>query len=55
MVIASRPKQFRVTPVKIVSSAEGASTLGAFGDMLPWEVLKFGFSKMHILRVISEI
>ena len=29
--------------------------LGGSGGMLPREILKFGFSKMHILRIPREI
>ena len=35
--------------------AQGASTLEDSGGMLPREILKFSFSKMHILRIHSEI
>ena len=55
VVIASPGKQFRVSAAKIVSSAEGASTLGRSGGMRPWEILKFGFSKMHILCILREM
>ena len=42
-------KQFRVGAARM-----GASTLGGFGGMLPWEILKFSFSKMHISRILWE-
>ena len=41
-------KQFRVGPAKIGPSAEGTSTLGGSGGMLPREILKVSFSKIHI-------
>ena len=47
-------KQFRVGLAKIGWSAEGASKLGGSGSMLPWEILKFSFSKMHIWRILRE-
>ena len=34
--------------------AEGASTLGRSGGMLPREILRFNFSKMHIWRILRE-
>ena len=43
----ARWKQLRISPAKIVSSAEGASTLEGSRGMLPREILKFSFSKMH--------
>ena len=46
----ARRKQFRVGPAKIGWSAESASTLGGFEDMLPREIFKFSFFKMHIWR-----
>ena len=50
-------KEFRVSLVKIHggSSAKGASTLGGSGGMLPQKILKFSFSKMHVLRILREI
>ena len=39
-------KQFRVSGTKIGLSAEGASTLGESGGMVPREILKLSFSKM---------
>ena len=47
-------KQLRICPAEIVSSAEGASMLGGSGGMLPREILKFSFSKVHILRILRE-
>ena len=41
-------KQYRVDPTKIGSSAKGAGTLEGSGGMLPREILKFSFSKIHI-------
>ena len=46
---------FRVSQEKIISSAEGASTLGGSGGMFPQEILKFSFSKVHILRILREM
>ena len=43
-----------VSMAKIVSSAEGAITLGGTGDMLPGEILKFSFSKMQVWRILRE-
>ena len=34
---------------KIGSSARGASTLEGSGGMVPKEILKFSFSKIHII------
>ena len=44
----------RVSPAKAGSRAEDASTLRESGDMLPREVLKLSFSKMHILHILRE-
>ena len=52
LIIQARRKQFRVGPARIGSSAEGASILGGSGGMLPREILKFSFSKMHIWRIL---
>ena len=54
MYVQARRKQFRVSPAQTVSSAEGASRLGGSGGMLPREILKFSFSKTHILRILRE-
>ena len=54
----ARRKQFRVGPAKIDWTAKGASKLegggGGGGGMLPWEILKVSFSKMHIWRILRE-
>ena len=50
----ARRKQFRVGPAKIGWSAEGTSKLGGSGGMLPREILKFSFSKIHIWRILRE-
>ena len=50
----ARRKQLKVGTAKIGSSAEGASTLGGSGGMLPREILQFSFSKMHIWRILWE-
>ena len=52
--VETRQKQFRVGPAKIWSSAEGASALERSRCMLPGEILKFIFSKMHVWRILRE-
>ena len=47
--LQDRWKQFIVDPAERGSSIGGVSTLGGSGGMLPREILKFGFSKTHIL------
>ena len=47
----SRPSCVR----SLVSNAEGASRLVGSGGMLPREILKFSFSKVHILRILREM
>ena len=39
----------------MVSNAEGASTIGRSGGILPREISKFSFSKVHILRIVREM
>ena len=50
MITHAGRKQFRVGPDKIRSSAEGASTLGWSGGMLPREMLKFSFFKTSVAQ-----
>ena len=52
--LQARRKQYRVDPTKIGSSAKGAGTLEGFGGMVPREILKFSFSKIHIWRILRE-
>ena len=55
MVIASPADAVESSAAKIVSSAGGVSTLGGSGGILPRKILKFGFSKMHILCILREM
>ena len=50
----ARRKQFRVGPAIIGSCVERASRLERSGGMVPREILKFSFSKMHIWCTLGE-
>ena len=52
--LQTRRKQYRVDPTKIASGAKGVGTLEGSGGMLPREIFKFSFSKIHIWRILRE-
>ena len=52
--IQARRKQYRVDPTKIGLSAKGAGTVEGSGGMLPREILKCSFSKIHIWHILRE-